>query len=293
MATDAADRRERGSLDAVGLALRLTLLDLLLHPIGDWWLRPFLLALAAVALVVPTWLRSPRVWMALAILTGVRVLAGWPLPDNHAYLLCYWCLAISLCLRLGDPRPALAWNGRWLIGLVFAFAIVWKLVLSPDYRDGTFFQVMLVNDPRFEGLSRLLGGMTPELLERARLALTQHVDIPLQAVELPQLPSRLVGLADFATFGTGLLEAAIALAFLWPSRGLPARARNPLLLLFCATTYAAAPVEGFGWLLIAMGVAQCEPEQPGARALYLGAYVLVLFYREVPWALLLAESLAS
>ena len=51
-------------------------------------------------------------------------------------------------------------------------------------------------------------------------------------------------------------------------------------------------MEGFGWLLIAMGVAQCEPEQRGTRVLYLGAFALVLFYREIPWALLLAERFA-
>ena len=60
-----------------------------------------------------------------------------------------------------------------------------------------------------------------------------------------------------------------------------------MLLAFCATTYAVATIEGFGWLLIAMGVAQCEPARRSMPALYLAAYVLILFYREVPWASLL------
>jgi hypothetical protein len=49
-------------------------------------------------------------------------------------------------------------------------------------------------------------------------------------------------------------------------------------------------VEGFGWLLMAMGVAQCEPVRKRTRLFYLAIFGLVLFYREVPWANLLLES---
>ncbi len=278
-------------MDALTLALRLTALDLLLHPIGAWWIRPFVLALAAAALLVPAWLRSPGLWLTLALLTGLRVVSSWPLPDNHAYLLCYWCLAVGLALRQPEAPDVLAWNGRWLIGLVFAFATLWKLALSPDYLDGTFFRVTFVNDPRFEGVSRLLGGMTPQLLENARLALAQHADAPLRATQTPELTPALVRLAGLATFATVVLEAGVALVFLCPARFWPARARHAVLLAFCATTYAVAPVEGFGWLLIAMGVAQCGPGWGATRALYAGTFVLILFYREVPWAVLLAERL--
>ncbi len=43
-------------------------------------------------------------------------------------------------------------------------------------------------------------------------------------------------------------------------------------------------MEGFGWLLIAMGVAQCEPERGKTHLIYLAVFGLILFYREVPWA---------
>ena len=47
----------------------------------------------------------------------------------------------------------LAWNARALIGLAFAFAVLWKL-LSPDYLDGRFFRVALVEDHRLEPITR-------------------------------------------------------------------------------------------------------------------------------------------
>jgi len=62
-------------------------------------------------------------------------------------------------------------------------------------------------------------------------------------------------------------------------------------MLFCATTYSVATVEGFAWLLLAMSVAQCEPERRRTRALYVVTFALVLFYREVPWVSQLADLL--
>jgi hypothetical protein len=138
---------------AVDLALRLTLLDLLLRPVGDWMLRPLILGLAAIPLLRPRWLGQPLLWLALAGLTGTRAVLDWPLADNHAYLLAYWCLAASLALMARDADRALAFNGRLLIGLVFLFACIWKFALSGDYLDGTFFQVTLLTDPRFEANS--------------------------------------------------------------------------------------------------------------------------------------------
>ena len=60
--------------------------------------------------------------------------------------------------------------------------------------------------------------------------------------------------------------------------------RDGLLLFFCATTYAITTVEGFGWLLVAMGVAQTPAGHHRTRLLYVVTFALILFYREVPWA---------
>ena len=277
-------------IDAVDLALRLTLLDLLLHPIGTLWLRPLALGLAGAGLIVPDWLRRPTLWWILAAVTGLRVILDWPLADNHAYLLCYWCLAIALALRVEDTREALAFDARWLVGLAFAFATLWKVGLSPDYLDGTFFRVMLLADDRFEDFTRLFGGVSQELLESNRALLDRHVDGWMSGAQGgPTEPSRLLRLAHLATFVTVAQEAFVATTFLWPLRGRISRARHAALLVFCVTSYAVAPVEDFGWLLIAMGIAQCEPERHLTRGLYLAVFALLLCYREIPFAALLLE----
>ena len=146
--------RQLSGIGSVDLALRLTLLDLLLRPIGVWQIRSVLLVLAGAGLLVPGWLRRPTLWFALAGFTAVRSISDWPLADNHAYLISYWCLAIGLSLIVRDTDGCLAFNGRLLIGLVFAFAVLWKLALSPDFLDGTFLRVTMLQDPRFEPLRR-------------------------------------------------------------------------------------------------------------------------------------------
>jgi hypothetical protein len=71
---------------------------------------------------------------------------------------------------------------------------------------------------------------------------------------------------------------------------LPVRVlRHALLLSFCAVTYAFAPVAGFGWLLLAMGLSQCRDPWKLLRVIYVCMFLLVLFYTEVPWAGLLTD----
>lgn len=270
-------------LDPLDLVLRLTLLDLVLRPVGDWALRFPILGLAAAGLLLPAFLRRRELWAALALLTGIRVAFDWPLSDNHAYLLCYWCLAIALSRFARDEGRLLSINGRWLIALVFGFATLWKL-LSPDFADATFFRATLLLDPRFEGFTRLVGGLSIEQIDAARSALERHADGGWLAPVAATRPSaRFEILARATTLWTVTIEAAVTIAFCWPKDRGPSRLRDPLLIAFCVTTYAVATVDGFGWLLIAMGLSQCAAEQTRTRVAYLAAYALILFYREVDW----------
>ena len=61
-------------------ALRLTAIALLLRPMGPWFVRPGILALAAIVLVSPRLLRTPAVWAAMSAfqrLAHEAVAAGW------------------------------------------------------------------------------------------------------------------------------------------------------------------------------------------------------------------------
>jgi hypothetical protein len=238
----------------------------------------------------PTWccvlgsLRASALfWAALLALAASRVLDTWPIGDNHAYLLAYWLLAIVLAIRARDADAVLAWNGRALIGLVFAFATLWKLV-SPDFLDGRFFLVTLVDDTRLESFTHAAAGLDWEQIDALRALVREHQDgLRVPQPGDPPVPARLLALAQGLSLSLVGLEAAVALCFLAPARWRVARARDALLLAFCAGVYALAPVESFGWLLLAMGVAQCEPERVGTRRAYAAVFAWVLLASRWPW----------
>jgi hypothetical protein len=263
--------------------LRLTLLILLLRPPGEGAVRGLTWLVAGLAVALPPLARSSLTWLALAGLVFVRLVLDWPLADNHIYLLGYWCLGVGLCLIVPSPFAALAEMSRWLVGSAFLCAVVWKGLLAPDFLDARFFRVTLVTDERFADLARSLGGLSDSQLQANRAALAP---LPLGAevldgpvlVETPAL--RRLGLA--LTWGGFLLEGLLACAFLsrWPAA--LHRARHMFLMGFSGLTYATAPVAGFGWLLVAMGLAQCDQAQRALRAAYVGVFVLVLIYAETP-----------
>ena len=277
-------------------ALRLTAIALLLRPMGPWFVRPVILAAAVLVLIFPKALRQWQVWGALAVLTAIRIADDWPLADNHIYLLGYWLLAVSLALRSRDvlstsstasTSSTLADSSRVLIGLAFAFAVLWKVALSPDFIDGRFFRVTLVTDPRFAAATRIIGGLSDEQLRAAReaVALLPHGAELLDPPELVE-PARLRLFAIASTWGVLVLETLVAALMLARSH-LPGVLRHAALLSFCAVTYAFAPVAGFGWLLLVMGLSQVEARQVWLARLYQLMFLLVLFYDEVPWAELL------
>ena len=90
-------------------------------------------------------------------------------------------------------------------------------------------------------------------------------------------------MAAMLTWGGLAIETATAALFLWGGERLR-RLRLVVLLTFCVATYALAPVTGFGCLLLAMGLVACRATERGLQAAFVAAFVLVLFYTEVPWA---------
>ena len=273
--------------------LTLTAIVFLLRPLDVWWIAPVIIAAACLSLLDRTVRRAPITWILIALLVAVRIVVGWPLSDNHIYLLAYWCLAIGLALSSVAPAATLSTSSRLLLGSAFVMAVLWKAVLSPDYVDGRFFRVTLLTDERFAGASLVFGGLSREQMTQNREFLK-----PLpEGAELLTPPSfveppRLRAFAAAATWGGLILEGLIALACLIPPRAWVDRARHGLLLTFCFSTYALAPVAGFGWLLATMGLAQCRPCQSLLRGAYAAMFILILMYSEVPWTGILADWVA-
>ncbi|MBC7898484.1 MAG: hypothetical protein H7070_00345 [Saprospiraceae bacterium] len=277
-------------LGPASIVLRLTAIILLLRPMGPWWVAPFILSIAALALISPRVLFAPGTWYTLAILVAARIIEDWPLADNHIYLLAYWCLAIGLALGSRDGIVDIRRASRLLIGLAFLFAVIWKVALSPDFLDGRFFRVTFLMDPRFENVVLLTGGMTPAQLAESREYLMPLVEGAV-LVDEPTLDTspRFEALVYVSTWGTVFIEAVCALFFLIPLTNRSAVFQHLLLLMFCLVTYALAPVAGFGWLLLTMGIATVDADSRSMRGAYISAWILVLLYDEIPLAGLLVD----
>jgi hypothetical protein len=270
-------------------ALTLAALVLLLRPMGPWYVQAPLLCVGALSIVQPPLARVPALWLAAAAAIGLRLVIDWPLPDNHIYLLAYWCLAAALALQGPSPDAHLARASRLLLAAAMTLAVLWKGLLSPDYIDGRFFRVTLLDDPRFEAVTMLVGGLDEAALDENRAVLSPLPD-GAELLDPPELrePAALRAFATALTWGGLGLEALLAAALWMPSRR--ARAvQHGLLLAFCLITYAFAPVAGFGWLLLIMGLCLCRPDQRVLRGAYVATFFVVLLVTEVPWASLLLQ----
>jgi hypothetical protein len=279
---------------SVQLALRLTALVLLLRPMGPWTLRPLILAVAGLAILSPRVLASSWTWFALTTLLAARIVADWPLPDNHIYLLMYWCLAVGLALGTANPDRVLMTSARLLIGMAFLMAVMWKGMLSPDYLDGRFFRVTWLTDERFGDAVQVFGQLSQPQLEHNRVVLRPMPEgAELLHPSSLEEPSAFRNLVLASTWGILALEALVAVAFLCPFGRRASVAQHAVLLCFCGMTYAIAPVAGFGWLLLTMGVALCRADQQVLRGVYVATWFLVLLYSEIPWAHLMIGWLTS
>jgi len=280
--------REVAAWSSDELAARLTFLTLLFSPIGDWYITPIVMLLSGAGLIMRDLWRSPWLWTALALLTGIRAFVDWPLADNHAYLLAYWCVAFAVATWM-PQRESLAGNARLLIGFTFAFA-AWQKWTASDYPNDVFFLTTFLVDDRFEDLAVLFGGLTYEQIEMAREYLEGDYRSGAPTSAFPfEMPLAFSLLARLSTVWNLIEQTLVAIAFLAPTTSFVGRLRDPLLLVFCLTIYAVAPVPSFGWLLIAMGVAQAV-KTPAIRLWYLAAFGLLAIYYEVPWTTLLVEA---
>ncbi len=273
----------------------LTLLLLLLYA-PEGWYGEIPLSLVAIAGFVFSALRKSALFWGIATLVAALAVGWkWYMAENHKFLLVYWCLAIFVSLLTSSPEHTLKTSARWLVALVFAFAVVQK-TRSVDYLSGAFFYAELLIDGRFEALARVLGGITTEMKD-ANLASIEALknfcgDMRSAPLQTAAATSGLAttGLANFVTWWNYLIQLAIAVLFFpvfpWRTSG----AKNYFLLLFLFTTYLFAPVIGFGWVLAVMGVAQTDPDEKRMRAMY----VLAIFFLQaysVPWQSLLTRLL--
>jgi hypothetical protein len=239
-----------------------------------------------IAIAFPRLQVDPTFWLVAAMPQAATVLLRWGHLDNHQYLFMYWCLALFLGYgaAAGQRKRVIAFNARALIALCMGFAVLAKLV-SPSYTNGAFFQYTLLLDPRFAVVSERVAGMTREQLNTNQEIQTAFHTTQLKAETAPRTQLESTALipviASWMTWWTVGIEAAIALAFAMPDGKSMRRLRNALLLVFLPTTYAIAPVVGFAWILMILGIAQCDENERVTRFAYFAAFVITCMSREI------------
>ena len=240
-------------------------------------------SLAAAAVIDPRLMRHSAYWFAVLAVYVVGVANVILLIDNHEFLLGYWLLALAVSRLQPDPNAGLATSAKWLTGLAFAFATLWK-VTTPEYLDGDMFHSMLLFERRFAGVASMVSSLTfAEGLQNFQLNETLR-SIGDGAVSVPVFDAPGIrATALVMTWWTVLIEGLVAVCFLAPVGSLVGRARHVALLVFLWTTYVLAPVMGFGWLLIAMAMAQAPLEKHRLfLPAYAAAFVLVLARATAP-----------
>ena len=243
-----------------GMVLTLTLLTSLISSPRGTFTVARVVALGALLLV--PWMVNDRRWRVGVLSVLLVLAAAGPLSsplldlDNHHFLKLYWLLALLLTGMASDPVAALRRSARWIIGLVFVFATVWKL-LVPDFVDGSLLTYLLATDGNMDGVLVAVGWHEADrTIENRReiVQLRHDPTVPLETTEL-DVPSRSAAAAPALAIATLLLEGAVALAYLLPLRGRWERLQEVSLFAFLLATYGLLPVFGFGGLLAAMGLA--------------------------------------
>jgi hypothetical protein len=200
-------------------------------------------------------------------------------------------MAVALSFWAANRVYSITFSARVLIGLCFAFATLWKLLI-PEFLDGTFFHFTFLTDERFFGFSELIAGVTSDSramnMESYRLlnnSASREEFVYLTGTSI--IPP----LSIFMAYWTVLLEGWIAIAFLSPAGSKISKWRDIPLFIFMLTTYPIATVRGFATLLAVLGFAQCYKENEHMRVIYLAVFILVPLF-SLPFERVLIELLS-
>lgn len=239
----------------------------------------------AMLLVIlkPRMLVRPELWAVISLVATAVLVLSWSTSDNHKYLLVYWLWAVALATYLHDHADViLSSHARFFLIFVFLVAAVQK-TFSPTYMSGEMFELKLLTDDRFQAFGHLLG------IDRT---ISDTVSVELSSLKSPlavyENNSRVISsndhvrtMAQVITWYDLLVQYLIGALFLI-RRKWSDLLGHIVLLAFIYTTYIAAPVFGFGWLLAIYGVTLVKGRSPLLELAYAGAFVAVLCYQS-PW----------
>ncbi|WP_152532226.1 hypothetical protein [Leptolyngbya sp. Heron Island J] len=263
------------------LVLRLTTVLLLLHGIDHWlWTMLPEKILAIMMLLYPALVRQPWAWLGMSACLVFNNLWHWSNLVNHEYLYTYWVLVCTIAVWSRTPKQVLSWNSRWLIGLCFLFATLWKF-LGGEYLDGSFLHLTFLLDHRLAMGAVLFGGLDLATLGDNRQIFEQmQASAAVTTVNQLSTTPRMAAASLVLSYWTILIEGLVAASFLLTAPRWLYQQRDWILFGFVITTYSVIPVLGFGALLMVMGLIQTK--SAFISRIYLGLLILMPIWMPLP-----------
>jgi len=273
------------SEDRFVLTLKLSCVLLLLHGATAPAMGVPIRILCGAMLLFPDVIRSKVAWWTLFVSLVLGNGVDWFVIDNHKYLISYWTLACVLALHNPRPQEYLSRTATLLVGIVFGFAVIWK-VIGGQYLNGSFLYWTFLTDPRVQRVGSFVGGLSPEDVRQGSQALRMLGALAGAGTTVPMLHSQALSTVTYLISYLVLLgEGGLSAAHLFSNRQLYLT-RHVLLIGFIPVTYFLLPVAGFAFVLTLLGFAQCDADDLRMPLAYLSLLVAIQFI-VLPWQSLL------
>jgi hypothetical protein len=257
------------SLDPLWAISAMTLVTMVRYQEGTWYYSILNSVLLGLAVLFPKLVRLEQFWLAVCLLCGSSIILDWAFLGNHAYVLFYWSLALLLSCFATDRLYLLAASARWILGGVFLFAFIWKL-LSHDFSSGATMRYFLSATVPMGEAAVALTGLTQGQLANNVTAVETVLSTQGASQATLFAPPGLSKLADLLTLATQVTEGLLALLFLAPLTARWRWLREAGLLVFFLTAYTLIPVAPFATQFAYLGYAMTNSAK--FRAMFIAAF---------------------
>ncbi|MDY8136290.1 hypothetical protein [Aquimarina sp. 2201CG5-10] len=243
------------------LFLRLMLILLLLFMNDNAYLSIFMPVFLVPGILFKSIAHNKYYWLLLSVISAlfylVLDLVGY--VPNHKHMFAYAIIAVTAVLFMNEKAQVLSSLGlqsRFIIGLCFLFATAGKF-LAPEFLDGRFFDFTNTTDPRFFGVTSIVGDIDKQqlILNESNLRNLINSGNPNGFFTL-NINDKVSFLGMILSYWTIFIEGMIAISFCLPERFKLSKYRNWFLVAFILTTYPIATVAGFAIILTALGFMQ-------------------------------------